>query len=106
MIVTLADIENNNVQLINVSGTQAELSPTRLGRTRRTVFYVCPITAGVTVTLVPTDGTAVVNTGFVLAANQPFIEVLSDEFVPYQGQWKVVASGAGQVAFVERVENA
>lgn len=103
-IVTIKDIELGAPQLINVSATAAQLLPSRLGKTFRKSFYLVPLTAGVLVTIVPSEGSVVANTGYVLSQYQPFLDVRSEGYKPYQGEWKVVASGNGQVALVEQVD--
>lgn len=106
-IVQNEDIENTTPQLLSVSGTASTLSNTRLGRARRTFFSIIPITAGVTVTIVLGDSAPVATQGIVLIQNQPFSQSLDNDNLGepckgvFQGTIQAIASGAGQVAFVE-----
>jgi hypothetical protein len=100
-IVTYDELDRSAPQLVTVSATQQELSSSRLGKTRRTSFYLYPITAGLTVTLTKGDAAAVANTGYVLTTGVPFVETDSENFKSYQGAYHIVGSGAGQVALVE-----
>jgi len=100
-----ADIENTSPQLLSVSGTASVVSPTRLGKAKRSFFSLIPITAGVTVTLVLGDSAPAVNQGIVLIQNQFFLQSLDTNGKGvYQGNIQAIASGAGQVAVVELFE--
>lgn len=102
--VTDAEIELSTPRTVSVSTTSTELSPTRLGRTRRTSFLIVPLTAGVTVTITKGEQDAVANQGYVLTQNQPYVEATSEGFLCYQGALQVVASSAGSVSIVEVFE--
>jgi hypothetical protein len=100
-----SDIEPTNPQLLAVSATASTLSPTRIGRTKRSFFSVIPVTSGVTVTIVFGDSVAEVEKGIVLIQNQPFSQSLDiNGRGVYQGTIQAIASGNGDVAFVETFE--
>lgn len=102
--VTEQEIDPVTPQLVTVGASEVVLSPSRLGRSHRIFFSLVPITPGVTATLCFGEGAAAANMGVPLNPNQPFVDCAGDSYMPYQGALKVVASGAGQVAFVERFE--
>ena len=102
--VTDNDIESSTPSTISVSATASTLSATRLGKSPRSFFSIIPLTVGVTVTVTFGDAPAIANAGLVLGQNQPYLEVKSDEFMPYQGTINIVASGNGSVALLERYD--
>lgn len=83
-----------------VGATEIEVSPTRLGRSRRVQFILTNLSA-VTVTLTKGDSAAVANKGIILAQNQTYIESDDGGYNCWQGAFRVVASGAGTVSIVE-----
>lgn len=100
-LVTYDEIDLSSSRSVSVSGTEGELSPSRLGRKRRMQIVITPITAGVTIYVSKGDDAAAANKGIVLTANQSFVEADDQGFRSYQGQYRVVASGAGTVSVIE-----
>lgn len=99
------EIELTQPQLITVGATAVTLTPTRLGRARRSFLSIVPVTVGVTVTLVFGDTTPALNTGLPIEAKQPFIQSLDvNKKGVYQGPIQAIATGPGQVALVEMFE--
>lgn len=102
--VTHQEIKLGVPSIVSVSATSQELLPSRLGRSHRKTFYIVPLTAGVIVTISPTETPAVATQGYVLSQYQPYLDVRSQGYDPYQGAWQVVASGNGSIAVVEVVD--
>lgn len=100
-VVQLSEIELAAPRSVAVSSTEAEISPTRLGRTRRTSLFIVPTSAGVVVTISKGDLPAVQNAGYVLQQGQAYVEADGDNFNCYQGAVHAVSSAGGNIAIVE-----
>lgn len=91
---------------VSVSGTDVELTPTRLGRTLRTAIILTPVTAGVIVNISLGDNPAVIDQGIRLIQGQPFTQSANNAEEAKQTVWQgaihAIASGAGSVAITEQ----
>jgi hypothetical protein len=109
MVVREEAIFNEPRQLpVAVSGTDVELSPSRAGKKARIAFSLTPTTAGTVVSFAFSNSAAVLNSGVVLVANQPYVEsanTVEDAYrIVWQGPIHAIASAAGNVAVMERFE--
>ena len=103
--VILAQQSANNTSA-SVSGTDAEILPTRLGKSLRIGLTITPLTAGVTVNVSLGDSPATTTKGFQLQPGQVFNQSANNAQEATQTVWQgpvhAIATGAGTVAIVEQ----
>jgi hypothetical protein len=91
---------------VAVSGTDVEISPTRVGRSPRVAFQLIPTTAAVTVSYALGGSPAVLNAGLTATQLQPIGQSANNVAealqVVWQGPIHAIASGAGNVAVFEQ----
>lgn len=96
------DIYGSQPHTAAVTTSEAELVPSRLGKTRRTQLII-QNTSPTVVTITKGDDPAVANVGIRLTQNQTFIESDDAGFLCWQGAVHVVGSGASTVVWNETV---
>jgi hypothetical protein len=97
------DIDLSQSKTATVTTTSTELTPSRLGLSRRTQLIVTN-TSPTTLTLYKGASAAVAGRGILLSQNQTYIESDDSGFKCWQGAIWAVASASSTVTMVETTE--